>query len=319
MDPTEFIWHNGALVKWDDAKVHVLTHTLHYGAGAFEGIRVYETARGPAIFHLGAHIDRLFYSAEALEMEVPYSKSVLTKATIATWHVNKLSFGYIRPLIYFGFSQLGLNPQNVPVEVAIACWEWGKYLPHEMVDIKTSKYIRIHPRSTVADAKICGHYVNSIFAGLELRGTNYHEALLLDVDGNIAEGPGENFFIIRGNVISTPKLGTILKGITRQVVIEIARGHGFEVREEDLTLEDAYAADEAFFTGTAAEVSPIRSIDDKTIGTGEIGPVTEKLKDEYHRVVTGEVAEFDTYLTYVNEVAGEGCQTIAVKELQPTE
>ena len=186
MQSMKNIWFNGQFVPWEEAKIHLLCHTLHYGGGAFEGIRIYSTAQGPAIFRLQKHVDRLFYSSSVLKMKIPYDKSAITAAIIETVQKNNLSQGYIRPIIFYGYGSLGVNPKNVPVEVAIACWPWGAYLPHESVDIKTSSYIRIHPKSTVTDAKLCGHYLNSIIATLDIQGTHYHEALLLDNEGYIA-------------------------------------------------------------------------------------------------------------------------------------
>lgn len=299
MTETEFIWLNGVFVPWGKAQVHVLTHTLHYGGGTFEGIRFYKTLLGPAIFRLDDHLDRLFYSANVLQMESSYTAQQLKAATIELVRRNKVEEGYIRPLIYFGYGKMGLNPKGAPVEAAIACWPWGPYLP-ETVDVKTSSFIRIHPASSVTDAKICGHYVNSILAVQELQGTKYHEALLLDFEGNIAEGPGENLFLIKNGKLFTPKLGAILSGITRKTVLELARGLGISVHETTLTLKDAYDADEAFYTGTAAEVSPIRSIDDHTIGSGDIGPTTKRLRDLYSMVVHGEETAFHHLLTFTN-------------------
>ena len=301
MQTTDYIWYNGKLVEWDKATTHVLTHTLHYGGGAFEGIRFYKTDKGPAIFKLKEHVDRLFYSAKALAMDVPFSEQEIFDAIVETVRVNKLEQGYIRPLVYFGYGVMGVNPINAPVDLIIACWPWGAYLPHDMVDIRTTKYIRIHPKSTIADAKLCGHYLNGILASIEIRGTHYHEALFLDADGNIAEGAGENFFIIKDGVIYTPTLGKILAGITRKTIMGIAEENGIRVVERSLTLEDAYAADEAFFTGTAAEVTPIKSIDDNVIGSGQQGPVTTLCKDMYHKIVCGEISAYNQHLTYINE------------------
>ena len=266
MQKTDFIWLNGSFVPWDEAKVHALTHTLHYGSGAFEGIRFYKTSEGPAIYRLDEHIERLFYSSETIGMVLPYSFDELRKVIIDLVSINRLEEGYIRPLSYYGYGGVGINPHNNPVEMMIACWPWGAYLPHDRVDIKTSKYIRVHPQSTVADAKICGHYINGLLGQLELRGTHYHESLFLDYEGNIAEGAGENLFIVKDNIIYTPTLGNILAGITRETVIEMTRNLGYEVVEKKITLKDAYNADEAFFTGTAAEITQVRSIDDKLIG-----------------------------------------------------
>lgn len=298
METTSFIWMNGNFVPWDDAKVHVLTHALHYGDAAFEGIRCYKTDRGPAIFRLREHLERLLYSISAFRMELPFSVEQLTKATTELIRMNKLEQGYIRPLVYHGYGIMGLNPRGAPVDAMIACWPWGKYLPHDSVDIKTSSFIRIHPKSTIADAKISGHYVNSILAVLELRGTKYHEALFLDSDGYIAEGPGENFFMIEKGKIITPPLGTILNGITRATVMEYLTLEGIEVIQRPIRLEDAYKADEAFFTGTAAEVSPIRSIDDRVLGNGDVGPISRQVKEAYLKMVQGKDPRFERFLTF---------------------
>lgn len=303
METTEQIWMNGSLIPWDDAKTHVLTHTLHYGAGVFEGIRAYETDQGPAIFRLQEHVERLLYSAGSLRMGLSYSVDEISTAIVDTLKVNKLAHAYIRPIAYYGYGKMGLNPKGVPVDLAIACWPWGAYLPHKMVDIKISRYIRIHPRSTVADAKICGHYVNSIFAAQELQDTDYHEALLLDFEGNIAEGPGENLFIVKDGVLKTPPLGNILAGITRQTVLEVAGDLGIKTAEEVITPDDAFNADEAFFTGTAAEVTPIRSIDDKMLGSGDdLGEVTTKIRETFLDLVTGKVDQYKKYLTFVDNL-----------------
>lgn len=299
MEPTKFIWMNGAFVLWETAKIHVMTHTLHYGGGAFEGIRVYKTDRGPAVFRLQEHMERLHYSAGALAMRLPYSVDELCATTIELLKRNGLEQGYIRPLAYYGYGVMGLNPRNGPVEVMMACWPWGAYLPVEQADIKVSSYIRIHPRSSITDAKLCGHYVNSILAVLELRGTKYHEALFLDADGFIAEGPGENFFMIKNGKLYTPPLGTILAGITRSTMLEIAADQGFSVEEKRLSLEEALEADEAFFTGTAAEVTPIGTINDQPIGNGACGPITKKLQKGYLDCVYGRDPSYARFLTYV--------------------
>lgn len=299
MQTTEFIWQNDKLVPWADAKVHVLTHTLHYGGGAFEGIRFYETAKGPAIFRLDAHVERLFYSAEALKMTVPYTKQEVANIIIDVVRANKIKQGYIRPLLFYGYNKMGVNPVGSPVEFIVACWPWGAYLPHDMVDIKISRYIRIHPDSTIVDAKLCGHYLNGILASLELQGTHYHEALLLDAKGYVSEGVGENLFIVKGGVIYTPKLGTILAGITRETIFKLAAESNLKVIEAELKPADVYFADEAFFTGTAAEVTPIRSIDDHVLGDGKLGPITAGIKAAYQDVVFGRDPKFESYLTYV--------------------
>lgn len=300
MQETETIWFNGKLVPWKEATVHVLTHTLHYGGGAFEGIRFYETPKGTAIFRLSEHLDRLFYSMKVLNMNPAYNKHDLTEAILTVVRINKLKEGYVRPIAFYGYYKMGVNPAGSPTDLAIACWPWGAYLPHESVDIKTSKYIRIHPDSTQVNAKLTGHYLNGILGSLELAGTHYHEMLFLDSQGYISEGAGENFFMLKGDVIYTPQLGTILPGITRETIITLAKHLGFKVVEKNINLEEAYAADEAFFTGTAAEVTPIRSIDDHLIAEGKIGPATRHLKDAYLNIVHGKNPAFLNYLTYLD-------------------
>lgn len=295
MQKTKFIWHQGRLIPWDDAQIHVLSHTLHYGGGAFEGIRVYHTPKGPAIFKLQQHVERLFYSAASIKMELTQSKEELCSIIVELIKKNNLEQGYIRPIVYYGYGSLGVNPKDNPVELSIACWPWGRYLPEDGVHVKTSQYIRIHPKSTIADAKLCGHYLNGMLASFELRGTHYHEALLLDYLGYIAEGPGENFFIVKEGKLYTPSLGNILAGITRQTIFDIVKAHQIPVIEKQLTLEDAHTADEAFFCGTAAEISAILSIDDSKINGG---PVTTLVRQEYHRIVSGEHPDFLDELSF---------------------
>tara|TARA_Y100000310_G_scaffold340262_1_gene435392 strand:- start:876 stop:1781 length:906 start_codon:yes stop_codon:yes gene_type:complete len=301
MEETKLIWMDGKLVPWKDANVHVLSHTLHYGAGVFEGIRCYETDKGAAIFRLKEHIDRLFYSAESIGMKVPFSNKDLVKATIQTVKENDLKAGYIRPICFFGYGKMGLNPKGAQVNTSIAVWPWGSYLGDQAVKVKTSKYIRIHPESTVSDAKIVGHYVNSILASIEIKKEGYDEALLLDHKGLISEGPGENIFCVQGGKIYTPKLGTILPGITRASIMQIAKEEGYEVIEKDLALKDIYNAQEALFTGTAAEVTAIASLDDKPIGKEAPGPITKKLKERFLDIVHGRDKKYSHWLTYVNE------------------
>lgn len=299
METTKFIWQNGKFIPWEEAKVHVLTHGLHYGSSVFEGIRCYKTNNGSAVYALDQHIDRLFYSAGALRMEVPFSKKEITDATLELIRKNKVEECYIRPILFYGYGKMGLNPRGALVDAVIACWPWGKYLPHDMVDIKISKYIRIHPQSGITDAKISGHYVNSIMASIEVWDSPYHEALFLDYEGFIAEGPGENFFMVKNNELITPKTGRILAGITRRTVMELAPMLGMKVTEAEMRKEDILTADEAFFTGTAAEITPIRSVDDKSIGTGKIGPSTERIKAEYAKIVRGENKGFLRHLAFV--------------------
>jgi branched-chain amino acid aminotransferase len=299
IESTDFIWFDGEFIPWEEAKVHVVSHTLHYGSGVFEGIRAYKTDRGTAIFRLGEHLDRLRYSCEAIRLELPYSTDELTDASTELLRRNKLEQGYIRPLVINGYGAMVLDPAGAPVNTVIACWPWEAYLPHESVDVKISSYIRIHPDSTVADAKICGHYVNSILATQEITGSDFHEVILLDAHGRIAEGPGENLFLVKDGVLLTPRLGTILAGITRDTVIQLCGSMGIVAIERDLEPEDAFSADEAFFSGTAAEVTPIRSVDRRVITDSGVGPMTARIRDAYLDVVYGRMKDFEHFLTYV--------------------
>lgn len=297
MQKTKYIWLDGKFVPWESANIHVLTHSLHYGGAVFEGIRAYETEKGPAIFRLKEHTKRLLYSAKALKMKAPWTEQQINKVTMELVKKNKLRHGYIRPIIFSG-QKMGLNPNGAPLHMAIACWPWGKYLSEDPIHVKISSFVRIHPRSSVTDAKISGHYANSIMAVLEIHGTKYHEALLLDHKGFVAEGPGENFFMVKHGILSTPALGSILHGITRETILEIARDLKIPVREKKLKPKEIMSADEAFFTGTAAEVTPIASIDDHVFNKGKIGPVTARLKKAYMDVVHGKNERFKKYLTY---------------------
>lgn len=299
MQTVSKIWMDGVLVDWDDAKIHVLTHTLHYGAGAFEGIRFYETADGPAVFRLPEHIDRLFYSAAAIDMKLPFTKEEIQNGILETIRVNAIRCGYIRPIAYYGYGKMGLNPEGAPVKVAIAVWPWGAYLGEGPVRVKVSKYIRLHPASSITDAKICGHYVNSILASLEVHKAGYGEALFLDFQGKVAEGPGENIFMVKDGVLYTPPLGNILAGITRSSVLEIARNENISYKERQLTVRELVKADELFFTGTAAEISAISAIDHHQIGNGEIGPMTKRLKAIFEDIAMGRNATFKEWLTVV--------------------
>ncbi|MDM7915188.1 MAG: branched-chain amino acid transaminase [Candidatus Eisenbacteria bacterium] len=294
------IWMDGRLINWDEAKIHVLSHTLHYGSGVFEGIRCYATDRGPAIFRLREHIDRLYKSARVFHMKIAWTKEEICEACSELIRVNRLESGYLRPLVFFGYGMLGLNPGNNPVSVVLAAWPWGKYLDDEKIRVKVSRFIRIHPRSTIANAKLCGHYVNSILASQEAKESDYHEALLLDYNGYVAEGPGENLFLVKDGILKTPPLGAILPGITRASVLELASDLGYEVEEVPLTVAGVQAADEAFFTGTAAEVTPIHQIDETILGTGKVGPVTTRIRKEFYEIVSGRRPRYDTWLTYVS-------------------
>ncbi len=301
MDKTDFIWMNGKLVKWDDAKIHVLVHALHYGSGVFEGVRFYNTDKGPAVFRLKEHIARLLKSAKVFEMNVPYSQEQLEKATLETIAKNKINAGYIRPIIFFGYGKMGLNPVGAPVDTVIAVWPWGSYLGEEAVKVKISKYMRIHPKSLVSDAKVTGHYVNSILASLEAKAAGFEECLLLDFTGNIAEGPGENLFVVKKKKLFTPPLGNILPGITRDSIMKIAKDLGYEIEEKVISVKEAKSADECFFTGTAAEVTGIKQIDDVTIGNGEVGPITKQLKSAFLDVVKGKNKKYESWLSYARK------------------
>ena len=298
MEETEKIWMDGKFVDWKDAKVHVLTHTLHYGMGVFEGIRFYKTDSGTAVFRLNEHLDRLFRGAETAFMKVPYSKEEFKKAALETVRVNGLEEGYIRPIIFYGYGKMGVHPAGAPVNCAIAVWPWGKYLGEGEVRVKVSSFIRIHPKSTHCDCKICGHYVNGIFASFEAKNAGYTEALLLDCNGNVAEGVGENIFIVKNGVIKTPPLGNILPGITRDSVIKLAKDLGYEVEEVNLKVRDLKEADEAFFTGTAAEITPIAQVDETRIKNA-FGKVTKTLQEEFFRLVRGKNRKYASWMTFV--------------------
>lgn len=300
MNEMSVIWHNGHLTPWKESKVHILSHGLHYGTGVFEGIRVYQTEKGPAIFKLKEHMARFMYSANALHMDLPYNQEALEKAVCQTVKENALSEGYIRPVAFYGYSELGVvPPENAPIDVAVACWPWGKYLAAEQVDVAISPYIRIHPQSTVADAKINGHYVNSLLAKLSKKGQSYHEVLMLDVDEFVAEASAANIFIVKGNKIYTTPEGTILVGITRNIVIKLLKEKGYEVIEEKFKPEAIIDSDEAFFCGTAVEVVGLRSLEDKLINNGKKGTVTEWVKKAYQEVVTGKNTHYQSSLTFI--------------------
>ncbi len=299
MQKVSKIWMDGKLVSWDKANIHILTHTLHYGGGAFEGIRFYKTPKGPSIFRLEEHVDRLFYSAGVLKIKSPFTKKQIIEAIKTVIKSNKMEEGYIRPIIYYGYGKMGLNPAGAPINIAIAVWPWGAYLGDKPIKATVSKFIRIHPKSTYTQAKLCGHYVNSILASIDAHGKKCNEAILLDYKGNVAEGPGENIFIVKKGTLITPKKGSILAGITRDSLIKLAHDKKIPVKREIISKNKLYKADEAFFSGTAAEISVIGSIDGKKIGNGKAGPITNKLKEEFLRIVAGELPRYEKWLTYV--------------------
>ncbi|MGE4615537.1 MAG: branched-chain amino acid transaminase, partial [Gammaproteobacteria bacterium] len=287
-----------------EAKVHVLTHTLHYGVGAFEGIRAYKTPQGTALFRLDDHIQRLYNTAHILEMDIPYEFAVIRQACIDAIRENGLETGYVRPLVYYGSEGMGLHADNLSVHVSIAAWVWGAYLGAEALErgirIKTSSYTRHLVNSIMCRAKACGNYINSIMALQEAARDGYDEALLLDNEGMVAEGSGENIFIVRKGIIYTPDITSALEGITRETVMSLAAEEGFQVIEKRITRDDVYIANEAFFTGTAAEVTPIRELDNRRIGQGSIGPVTRQLQQAYLDLVEGRRQGPGEWLTIVD-------------------
>lgn len=297
------IWFDGELVPWREAQVHVLTHTLHYGMGVFEGVRAYKTDKGPAIFRLQAHTDRLYRSAHIMGMQIPFDKAALNEAQRLAVRENKLESAYLRPMCFYGSEGMGLRADNLKVHTIVAAWEWGAYLGADGLEkgirIKTSSFTRHHVNITMCKAKANGHYINSMLALQEALRDGYDEALLLDVDGFVAEGSGENFFMVIDGVIYTPELTSALDGITRNTVIRLANELGFEVRQKRITRDEVYVADEAFFTGSAAEVTPIRELDGRQIGAGQRGPVTERLQSRYFDLVHGRLGGYDEWLTLV--------------------
>jgi branched-chain amino acid aminotransferase len=300
----EKIWMDGELVPWREANVHVLTHTLHYGLGVFEGIRCYRTDGGrSAVFRLHEHVRRLFESAHINLLKTPYTEDRISEAILDTLRANRLEEGYIRPLVYIGAGVMGLNPADNPIRVAIVVWPWGKYLGEEGMErgirARVSSFARHHVNAKLTKGKTCGDYVNSILAKREALLDGYDEAILLDTQGLVAEASGENVFVVRGGELRTPPLQTVLEGITRASVIELAKDKGVPVRETALTRDELYVADEVFLTGTAAEITPIREIDHRSIGSGRRGPVARTLQEAFFAVVRGRDAKYDRWLTYV--------------------
>ena len=297
------IWFNGQLIEWRDAKTHVLTHTLHYGMGVFEGVRAYETAEGPAIFRLQEHTKRLFNSAKILGMKLPYTQDEINQAHIDVVKANNLHPCYFRPMAYYGAAKLGVAPQADDVQVILAAWPWGAYLGEEGmkrgIRVRVSSFTRHHPNIHMIKAKANGNYLNSILANTEATRDGYDEAILLDAQGYVAEGSGENIFVVNEGRLYTPALDVALDGITRKSVIAIAEEMGLPVIEKRITRDELYAADEVFFTGTAAEVTPIREIDNREIGIGERGPITTEIQQRYFDIVEGKNPAYRHWLTYV--------------------
>jgi branched-chain amino acid aminotransferase len=302
-DRDGWIWYDGKLVPWREATTHVLTHSLHYGLAVFEGVRAYNTPDGPAIFRLQDHTDRLFNSAKIFMMEVPYTREQLNAAQREVVRANKLESCYLRPLAFYGSEKMGVSPKGAKVHVSIAAWPWGAYLGEEGlakgIRVKTSSYQRHHINVSMVRSKTAGHYVNSILANMEAVNHGYDEALLLDTQGFVAEGAGENLFIVRDGKVFEPNMVSGLIGITRRTVIDLAADLGYNVTQIPMTRDDVYLADEAFFTGTAAEVTPIREVDGRVIGKGSRGPVTEKIQSLFFDVVNGRNAKYKHWLAKV--------------------
>jgi branched-chain amino acid aminotransferase len=298
------IWLDGELVPWQEARVHVLTHTFHYGLGVFEGVRAYKTeSQGTCIFRLHEHTDRLFRSAKILQMDMPWDKQALNEAQCEVVRVNELEEGYLRPMCFLGSEGMGLRADNLKTHVMVAAWPWPSYMDPEARDrgiaVRTSSYTRHHVNITMCKAKANGNYINSIMALREALDSGCEEALMLDNEGYVAEGSGENFFMVRDGVMYTPDLTSCLDGITRNAIFKIAADEGYQVREKRITRDEVYICDEAFFTGTAAEVVPIRELDRRQIGEGSRGPVTEKLQGIYFDAVRGRSSRYAEWLTPV--------------------
>jgi len=297
------IWMDGKLVDWSDAKVHVLTHTLHYGTGVFEGVRAYETSGGPAIFRLEDHTNRLFESARLIGMKIPYNSKELNDAQSKVVKINNLKNAYIRPMCFYGSEGMGLRADNLKVHAIIAAWDWGSYLGDDKIlngiKVKVTDFPKRSEKSMLHKAKASGNYLYSMLALKDALNSGFDEALILDVDDNVNEGSGENFFMIANNTIHTPKDATVLNGITRQTVMKIARDLNYNVEETNISVDDVKSADEAFFTGTAAEVTPIIQVDNVKINDGKPGEITKKIQKIYFDTIRGKVDEYDSWLTQV--------------------
>ena len=303
-DKDGWIWFDGEMVPWREAKVHVLTHTLHYGLGVFEGVRAYDTEReGAAIFRLHDHTDRLYRSAKILNIDIPFSKKQINEAQKLVVRENKLKEAYLRPMIFLGSEGMGLRAEGLKVHAIVAAWDWPSYLSPEAlkrgIKVRTSSYTRHHPNITMTKAKANGNYINSMLALREALDCGCEEALMLDVDGFIAEGSGENVFIVRDGVVYTPELSACLDGITRKTVINLAEKAGYKIVEKRITRDEVYVADEAFFTGTAAEVLPISELDGRSLGAGHRGPLTELMQTQYFDLVRGKIPEYSDWLAPV--------------------
>lgn len=297
------IWKDGHLIDWRDATLHVLTHSLHYGMAVFEGVRAYKTPEGTAIFRLQEHTQRLFNSAKIFQMVIPFDMETIMAAQCEVVRANKLESCYLRPLVWIGSEKMGVSARGNTIHTSIAAWPWGAYLGEDGlargIRVKTSSFTRHHVNVSMVRAKASGYYINSILANQEVTADGYDEALLLDTDGYVSEGAGENVFIVKNGKIYTPDLASCLDGITRDSVLTMARDMGIEIVEKRITRDEMYCADEAFFTGTAAEVTPIRELDNRVIGSGSRGPITEKLQAMFFDVVAGKAPQYNHWLTLV--------------------
>lgn len=316
MQKTEHIWFDGRFVPWEEARVHVLTHTLHYGLGVFEGVRCYAGADGhSAIFRLREHTERLFASAHIVGIRIPFSQEEINVACIETVRVNRLRECYIRPIVFLGEGEMGLAAVTNPVRVAVIAWPWGSYLGEEGVRngirVKTSSFQRFHVNTMMTKGKVVGHYVNSILASIEARRSGYDEALMLDTDGFVAECSGENIFVVRNGVVKTSPLTSVLPGITRDAALTLLRDRGMAPVEDRFTRDEIYIADEAFLTGTAAEVTPIRELDDRQIGNGRPGPITTRLQEDFARVIRGREPKYRHWLAPIPEAEVQGSSSAA--------
>ena len=303
-DTASKIWFDGNMVEWKDANIHVLSHVVHYGTGVFEGIRAYKNENGVAVFRLKEHVQRLFDSAKIYKIDIPYTQEEIEEAILETVRVNDLDGCYIRPVVFRGYGELGVNPLNCPVNVVIAAWEWGSYLGEEGmangVDIGVSSWRKPAPDTFPALAKCAANYMNSQLAKLEAIDNGYDEAIMLDYEGHVSEGSGENIFLVEGEKLFTPSMSSSnLKGITRDTIMTVARDLGYQVVEEIISRERLYSADEVFFTGTAAEVTPIRSIDHRTIGIGSRGPIAEKIQKTFFDIVEAKTEDKYGWLSYI--------------------
>ena len=302
-DRDGFIWQDGQLVPWREATTHVLTHSLHYGMSVFEGVRAYKTERGTAIFRLEDHTNRLFNSAHIFQMAMPFDKATINEAHKEVLRANDLEAGYLRPIAFYGSEKMGVSPKGAKVHIVIAAWPWGAYLGEDGLErgirVKVSSFTRHHVNISMVRAKASGHYINSILANNEVTNEGYDEAMLLDPEGYVAEGAGENLFIVKQGKLFTPDLTSCLEGITRATVLQIAAELGLSVQEKRITRDEVYCCDEAFFTGTAAEVTPIRELDGRQIGIGRRGPITAQIQAKYFDVVNGRSAQHDGWLAYI--------------------